>query len=512
MSRLINPYQTFRDATGEVLSNGTLEFYVTGTSTAKDYYSDAALTTSGGTSYTLDAYGRVTGNVWLDGDYRVVVKDSAGATVYTIDDVSSISTTTGTGSGSETVQGYIQNKFVNGGARVQSLGGSITVSGSYQESGVAEIFVKAQGTPTNGTADRAKSTECGTSGYVLLVDELTTGGGGTVDYRFRFDSVDSRDLVDGAAIFQCNVLQKSGASKTYTISIYKANAEDDFSGTTLISASSGESVSDSVDTKISHSVNDMGDCSNGIEVVVSCACGAVTTKDFLLADVVFRKGASEVTFEQPPYPQDYNNVFFDRFNQVVDLTQESLPYDLNTLVDNGNYYITLYQSIGGSASFTNGPTPPISISNSSVGGALITVVKSGDEISQTFTYTDASDATLKGYTVIRTSTDGGSSWDSWQSQSEIWAALTGKADKGSASSYEILPGGLIIQYGFLSSGTVTRTFPITFPSAVRAVVLTNYTATATYVAVDSDFSVTTSGFTVAPSSGTPAQYYVAIGN
>lgn len=311
MSRLINPYQTFRDTAGEVVSNGTLEFYETGTSTPKDYYSDAELTVSVSTPYDLDAYGRVTGNVWLDGDYRIIVKDSDGATVYTIDDVSSISTTGGGGGTStETVQGTVYNKFINGACRVPSEGGSVSISGSYQESEVAEISVKAQGTPTNGTADLVKNATVGTSGYALRITDLTTGDGGTVDYRFRFDSVDSRDMVNGAAVFQCNVLQNTGASKTYTISILKANAEDDFSGTTLISASSGDSVSDSTNTRIFHPVSDMGDCSNGIEVVVSVACGAVTTKDFYINDIVFRRGQSAITFAQFPYDRDYAAIKF----------------------------------------------------------------------------------------------------------------------------------------------------------------------------------------------------------
>lgn len=310
MSRLINPYQVFLGTTGQVLSNGTLEFYENETTTAKAYYSDADLTTVGGTTYTLDAYGRVTGNVWLDGEYRIVVKNSAGATQYTIDDVSSI-TTSGAGGGStETVQGTVYNKFINGACRVASDGGSVSVSGSYQESEVAGIFVKAGGTPTNGTADLVKTADVGTSGYALQVTDLTTGAGGTVYYRFRFNSVDSRDVVNGSAVFQCAVLQNTGSSKTYTISVYKANAEDDFSGTTLISASSGDSVSDLTNTVIFHSVSNMGDCSNGIEVVVTCGCGAVTTKDFYINDVVFRKGASQISFTQFPYDRDYAAIKF----------------------------------------------------------------------------------------------------------------------------------------------------------------------------------------------------------
>jgi len=320
MSRLINPYQTFRDNAGEVLASGTLTFYVNGdVTTQKNIYTTDELTTAQSNPYTLDAYGRVIGDVWLDGTYSVVVKDSDGATVRTINDVEDLSSTSG--GGGETVQGSIENKFINGACRVASEGGSVSISGSYQEGQVADINVKAAGTPTNGTVDLVKTTSVGTSGYALEVTDLTTGGGGTVDYRFRFNSVDSRDLVSGAAIFQCNVLQNTGAAKTYTISIYKATAEDNFSSTTLIGQSSGTSVSDSTDTKISYSIANMGDCSNGIEIILSVACGAVTTKDFYVADIVFRKGQAEIVFEQNPYPQDYASIKF----AAVDATVDAIP-------------------------------------------------------------------------------------------------------------------------------------------------------------------------------------------
>lgn len=316
-SRLVNPYQEFRDASGKVLSSGTITFYVNGdVNTQKNIYTTDALTTAQSNPYTLDAYGRVIGDVWLDGEYTIVVKDSDGNTVRTVNDVQDLGAASG--GGSEVVQGSVQNKFINGACRVASEGGSVSISGSYQEGGVANINVKAQGTPTNGTVDLAKYALCGTSGYTLKVTQLTTGSGGTVDYRFRFNSVDSRDLVSGAAIFQCNVLQNTGAAKTYTISVYKATAEDNFASTTLISASAGTSVSDSTDTKISFSVADMGDCSNGIEIILSVACGAVTTKDFYLADIVFRKGQAEIAFEQNPYDQDYASIKFGAQDSSID--------------------------------------------------------------------------------------------------------------------------------------------------------------------------------------------------
>ncbi|MBD3643534.1 MAG: tail fiber protein [Alcanivorax sp.] len=116
----------------------------------------------------------------------------------------------------------------------------------------------------------------------------------------RFQSYDVRDLVNQTAIFQCAVLHNLVASVDYTVSIFKATAEDNFTATTLIGQSDAISVSGSEGTTISFSTA-MGDCSNGVEIVVSAGCGAVSAKDFYFTDVVFRKGAAVSTFEPEPF-------------------------------------------------------------------------------------------------------------------------------------------------------------------------------------------------------------------
>ncbi|WP_290509667.1 phage tail protein [Alcanivorax sp.] len=300
MSRIVNPKQQFLTTAGLPNSNGTLTFYETGTTTPKDVFSDEDLTVEQSNPYPLNANGQVDADIWLDGQYRVVSKDSDGNTIWTIDDVAAITSTVNTpGGGQEVVQGYLFNKAVNGNFRLVT-GDDPTISGTYQEAASPGIFVKAQGTPTNGDVKTVRTTSVGTSGYALQVDDLTTGAGGTVDYRMRFQSYDVRDLVNQTAIFQCAVLHNLVASVDYTVSIFKATAEDNFTATTLIGQSDAISVSGSEGTTISFSTA-MGDCSNGVEIVVSAGCGAVSAKDFYFTDVVFRKGAAVSTFEPEPF-------------------------------------------------------------------------------------------------------------------------------------------------------------------------------------------------------------------
>jgi hypothetical protein len=84
---VMNPYQTVRDAVGVALAAGTIQFNETGTSNAASIYSNAALTSSQSNPYTLDGFGRIVGNVYFAGVLRMVIKDSTGAIVRTLDNV-----------------------------------------------------------------------------------------------------------------------------------------------------------------------------------------------------------------------------------------------------------------------------------------------------------------------------------------------------------------------------------------------------------------------------------------
>lgn len=72
--------------TNAVLSGGTVEFYAAGTTTAKNVWSEKAKTNAF-TSVTLDANGSVANPYYGDGWYKIIVKDAAGNTEYTWDQV-----------------------------------------------------------------------------------------------------------------------------------------------------------------------------------------------------------------------------------------------------------------------------------------------------------------------------------------------------------------------------------------------------------------------------------------
>jgi hypothetical protein len=93
MSAILFPELQFHDENGVPLAAGTIETYVAGTSTPTPTYTDSTGGTSVGNSITLDAEGRPnSGNgIWLGTTttYKFIIKDSAGNTIQTVDNISS---------------------------------------------------------------------------------------------------------------------------------------------------------------------------------------------------------------------------------------------------------------------------------------------------------------------------------------------------------------------------------------------------------------------------------------
>lgn len=88
-NRFINPVSQFFDSASEVYSGGKLHFYLTGTSTPANTYSDSTLTTANANPIVLDSAGRLPDDVFLDPSitYKVMLKDSSDVEVWSRDPV-----------------------------------------------------------------------------------------------------------------------------------------------------------------------------------------------------------------------------------------------------------------------------------------------------------------------------------------------------------------------------------------------------------------------------------------
>lgn len=84
--RFYNPAPVLHDLLGlEPCAGGTLAFFDRGTTTPRMTWADADKAVPNPNPVPLDSSGRVNNNVWLDGAYSVVLKNAAGATVWTRD-------------------------------------------------------------------------------------------------------------------------------------------------------------------------------------------------------------------------------------------------------------------------------------------------------------------------------------------------------------------------------------------------------------------------------------------
>jgi hypothetical protein len=85
--RLVNPLPQFFTVDGKVLAGGNLYFTDSGTSNPRPTYADPDLFAENTNPVILDASGRPNADIWMDGVYRVVLKDASGATIWTKDNV-----------------------------------------------------------------------------------------------------------------------------------------------------------------------------------------------------------------------------------------------------------------------------------------------------------------------------------------------------------------------------------------------------------------------------------------
>lgn len=90
--RFLDPNPQFCDSNGDPLASGTITFYTPATLTLKDIYTTAALSVATDNPMSLNSAGRAASEIFLSGEYRAILKDSSGATVWDRDPVSQLLT------------------------------------------------------------------------------------------------------------------------------------------------------------------------------------------------------------------------------------------------------------------------------------------------------------------------------------------------------------------------------------------------------------------------------------
>lgn len=178
-------FKAWDPTTQEFLSGGLLYTYTRGTTTAKTTYSDAAMTTANANPVVLDAYGEAT--IFLDGEYKFVLKNSAGTTIWTQDDVN-VSETGVTDAG-QTAFGII----ANGSFEIDSDGDGVPDNWTATTQGTVAL----DATDARHGSKCYKFTSAGSGGGYITSDFFEVSENNTYSIIFSVKSsvADIRNLV-----------------------------------------------------------------------------------------------------------------------------------------------------------------------------------------------------------------------------------------------------------------------------------------------------------------------------
>ena len=298
--RALNPYQVFLDAAGEELSGGSIQFTKNNdVNTDIAIYSDESATTLQANPYTLDAAGRITGDVWItEIQYTMVIRDSLGAFVRRVDDNGQ-----GEESQADVIISEINNRFRNGGFAA-NFGESPDLTAAFAKTDISGVV--GQCTNVSSGKLQQSSNAIGVSGWSAAMAPISTAAGAVASYGLDMPRGSTFDLVEKEIIVKALIQHDVGSSRTVTPSLWCPTAIDDFdSPLTLIHTASPVSVVSGVTTEISFTV----DCAtlaqkaliqNGLRVIYDADIGGVSGANIYLADFSLNVGNVAPTFVPEP--------------------------------------------------------------------------------------------------------------------------------------------------------------------------------------------------------------------
>ena len=165
-------------------------------------------------------------------------------------------------------------------------GAAATLSTSRQYGAVDLVQCWASGTAlsagsitqdtSNTIASAATITSCKLTG-------VTVTGTGKVFFRRFIESRDANSLKNRVVLFSVLGFQDTGGNINATLTVNTATAQDNFTSVTAIGTGPTVSLPMNTSMPITAALS-MGNCGNGVEIILEMDCGAVTTKNFYATD------------------------------------------------------------------------------------------------------------------------------------------------------------------------------------------------------------------------------------
>lgn len=314
--RLDNPVnQLFlRDLQGNLLPGGRMDFYDSETDTPANVFAPGDPNTPLGYQIEADAYGLLPDfQLEPNKDYIIRVydgpepggvfqwdRDGVANNITDLEqrvsDLESAVAALGSESG-------LKNLLTNGGCKAvrdDRLGLGFGVQTSFAEGELAGIFARATNN-TAGTFQRIFDTSFSASNCYSELNNVTTDNSAAVaEIQWRMPSGDGAAISGDDVTFQVKVAQNSGSPMNCYVTLYKCDAEDDFTNLTTVSASSPVSVTSGDFTTLTLSLEGAGDLTKGVAVVVTFDCGIVSNTNFSAGEAQLERGLIATQFEDRP--------------------------------------------------------------------------------------------------------------------------------------------------------------------------------------------------------------------
>lgn len=192
-----------------------------------------------------------------------------------------------------------RNRLVNGGAQIaQAAAPNLSTAAQFTQVDMVSAWASG-GAITAGTAVQDTAASVGRTGCALRLSGVTLTGAGQLSWRYRVEAADAVKLKNQTAAFQIKVLHDVGSSVNYTAIIRKPTATDNFTSTSVIGTSAAVAVPSGAGQLFTPWPTGLalGDCSNGLEIEIQVACGAVTAKNFWFTEWQLEEGTTITPFE-----------------------------------------------------------------------------------------------------------------------------------------------------------------------------------------------------------------------